>query len=259
MSRVRLIHWNADEAAECAAALEKAGYDVEAGPIDRDGLTALGTDPPAAVVIDLTRLHAQGRDLGILLRKQKATRHVPLVFVEGAPEKIERVRQHLPDAVYTTWGRIGGSLGRALKKPPTDPVVPQSTFAAYSGTPLWKKLGIKPGSVVALIEAPEGFDRTLGELPEGAVLRSGLRGRCDLAIWFTRSSDELRRRVARMGDFAGKDGLWIVWPKKTSGVPSDLTQAVVRKIGLASRLVDYRVCSIDGTWSGLRFTQRKRG
>ena len=86
-----------------------------------------------------------------------------------------------------------------------------------------------------------------------------MRGRCDLAIWFTRSSDELRRRVARMGDYAGRDGLWILWPKKTSGVPSDLTQAVVRKLGLASRLVDYKVCSVDGTWSGLRFTQRTRG
>ena len=137
--------------------------------------------------------------------------------------------------------------------------MPDSTFAAYAGTPLWKKLGIKPGSVVVLVGAPEGFEGRLGTVPPGVVFRRGARGRCDLAVWFARSRAEVERRVVRLGEFAGRDGLWIAWPKRASGVASDLTQTVVREIGLSSGLVDYKVCSIDDTWSGLRFTLRERG
>jgi hypothetical protein len=108
-----------------------------------------------------------------------------------------------------------------------------------------------------LIGAPEGFEDTLGRLPEEASVRRGARGKCDLAIWFARSQAEVEGRVVRLGEFTGAGGLWIAWPKKASGVPSDLTQVAVRRIGLDSGLVDYKVCSIDETWSGLRFTRRK--
>jgi hypothetical protein len=91
------------------------------------------------------------------------------------------------------------------------------------------------------------------------VLRRGARGECDLAVWFARSQAEVEKRIERLGRFAGAGGLWVAWPKRSSGVRSDLTQAVVRRIGLAKGLVDYKVCSIDDTWSGLRFTPRERG
>ncbi|MCK4409889.1 MAG: DUF3052 domain-containing protein [Candidatus Eisenbacteria sp.] len=149
-------------------------------------------------------------------------------------------------------------LTRALRLRSADPVVPDSTFAAYAGTPLAKKLGIKPGSVVVLVGAPEGFEGRLGSLPEGVVLRRGARGRCDLVLWFAQSRREVERRVARLGEFAGRDGLWIAWTKRASGVPSDLSQTIVREIGLSSGLVDYKICSIDDTWAGLRFTRRER-
>ena len=77
--------------------------------------------------------------------------------------------------------------------------------------------------------------------------------------WFTKSRKDLDSRIERLGTLAGKDGLWVVWPKKASGVKTDLTQAEVRRVGLASGLVDYKVCSVDATWTGLRFTRRKRG
>jgi hypothetical protein len=131
-------------------------------------------------------------------------------------------------------------------------------MAAYAGAPLVKKLGIKEDAVVALIGAPPGFPQTLGKLPDGVVLRPRAAGRCDLALWFVKSEKELKRRIERMTALAEKGGLWIVWPKKTSRVTSDLTQAVVRKIGLAAGLVDFKVCSVDATWTGLRFTRRRR-
>ena len=258
MARIRLIHWKQEEAKERARRLTRAGHEVDCSPLNPESLKALKAEPPDAILIDLSRMPSQGRDLGVLLRRTRSTRGVPLVFVGGEQAKIDGVRQLLHDAVYTTWRAVGGSITRALLQGSPDRVVPQSTFAAYAGTPLPRKLGIRPGSVVALIGAPEEFEQTLGPLPEGAVLRTGARGRCDLVVWFARSRREVERRVGKLGEFAGSDGLWIAWPKRASGVSSDLSQTVVRQIGLSAGLVDYRVCSIDETWSALRFTLRDR-
>jgi hypothetical protein len=254
--RVRLIHWNAAEAEEKAAPLVAAGYDVAYETINPTTLREMRENPPDAVVIDLTRLPSQGRDIGLLLRKYKTTRHVPLVFVEGDPDKVARIKELLPDAVYSEWSRIHSSLKRAMAHPLKDVVVPESSFAAYAGAPLVKKLGIKTNSVVALVNAPQDFEKTLGELPEGSTLRRQARGRCDLILWFPPSRADLERRIARIREQVGRDGLWIVWPKKASGIATDLSQVVVRRIGLASGLVDYKVCAIDETWTGLRFARR---
>ncbi|KPK59725.1 MAG: hypothetical protein AMS21_09815 [Gemmatimonas sp. SG8_38_2] len=130
-------------------------------------------------------------------------------------------------------------------------------MAGYSGTPLPKKLGIKADSVVVLVNAPEGFEKTLGKLPDGVTLRRKARGHCDLVIWFTKSLKELGARVGTLGALAGEDGIWIAWPKKTSGWATDVSQTDVRSTGLAAGLVDYKICAIDETWSGLKFTRRK--
>ena len=257
MNRVRLIHWNEAEAEERAGRLRSAGYEVDCELLDAVGLRKLRENPPSAVVIDLGRLPSQGRDVAMTMRKYRTTRHVPLVFVDGAPDKVARIKQILPDAVYTAWGQIQSALKSGIASPPADPVVTKSLFDVYSGTPLPKKLGIKANAVVALRGAPEGFEETLGELPEGVVVRRQVGDQSDITLWFPESREDLQRAVAQMGAFAEGGGLWIAWPKKSSGVVSDLSQAVVREAGLAVGLVDFKICSIDATWSGLRFTRRK--
>ena len=256
MRRVQLIHWNSAEAKHRVESLRSAGYkvahDARVGP---SLLRELRENPPLAVVIDLTRFPSQGRDVALAIRQYKATRHVPLVFAEGGPEKVARIQAILPDAVYTAWGRIGVSLKRAIAHPPRDPVTP-SLLEGYSGTPLPKKLGIKANSVVALAGAPQGFRKTLGDLPGGVLFREKAGGRCDLTIWFTRSRRELERWIKRMAALAGRAPLWIAWPKKDSGLAADLSQQLVRETGLASGLVDYKICAIDATWSGLLFRRR---
>jgi len=132
---------------------------------------------------------------------------------------------------------------------------PASNLAGYSGTPLPKKLMIKEGATVALVGAPEDFEATLGELPPGVVLRRNRRGKPDTAIWFVRSLADLKREIGRMGRLAPR-GLWIAWPKKASGVETDVGEAAVRSTGLAAGLVDHKICAIDATWSGLRFVER---
>ena len=254
---VRFFHWKADEAKPGVKKLRAAGYSVSYEVPGPGFMGEIRKESPAAVVIDLSRLPSQGRDVGMAIRESKSTRHLPLVFVDGDSVKLERIKKQLPDAVYTPWSRIKGSLKRAIAHPPANPVVPASALAGYSGTPLPKKLGVKAGAVVILVNAPKDFEETLGALPEGATLRRQARGRCDLAIWFPKSAKDLSARVERMGELADKDGLWIAWPKQASGISTDLTQAVVRKTGLASGLVDYKVCAIDETWSGLKFARRK--
>jgi CheY-like chemotaxis protein len=260
MSRVRLIHWKAEEAEERLAKLRAAGYEVDYGEMQPGALQDWRKALPDAFVIDLSRMPMQGRDVAMDLRGKKITRNIPLVFVEGDPEKVERIKGNLPDATYTTWGRIRGAIKAAIANQPANPVVPASNLAGYSGTPLPKKLGIKPNSTVALVGAPKDFEKTLGELPEGVKLKKRPGKPCDLILWFIRMRAELYDRIQEMGgsmETSGASGIWIIWPKQASGLMSDLTQNVVRETGLASGLVDYKVCAVDATWSGLKFAQRK--
>jgi hypothetical protein len=258
LRRVQLIHWNAEEARERAERLQALGYDVSCDlPAGPAFLRALRQDPPAAIVIDLARLPSQGRDMGLNIRKTSATRHVPLVYVGGDPKKVARIQELLPDAAYTSWEGIRESLARAIAHPPEDPVVPGSVFAAYAGRPLPQKLGIKSNSTVVLVNAPDGFEGTLGELPEGVELHRQICDGGDLTIWFVRSKDELQVEIEEMASRLEQGAMWIAWPKKVSGVATDLSQQVVRETGLAMDLVDYKICAIDKTWSALLFTRRK--
>lgn len=255
---VRLVCWKEDRASEFAAEIDKAGFAVDAGAIDGPALRALGQAPPDAVVIDLGRLPAQGRDVGVMLRTTARSRHTPLVFVDGVEAKVARSREVLPDAVYTSRDDMAMSVRRAIAEPPKDPVVPNSNFAGYSGTPLPKKLGIKAGSMVALVDAPKDFEVTLGELPAGTEVVRRAEPGADVTLWFLRSIDDLHDGIDRMGEIAGDGRLWICWPKKASGVATDVTQNEVRSTGLANGLVDFKICAIDATWSGLCFTRRKK-
>jgi CheY-like chemotaxis protein len=258
MKRVYLVHWNADEAALRASRLRQAGYEV-AGELFRgpDSLRALRAAPPAAVVIDLSRLPSHGLAVALALRQMKATRGIPLVFAGGEAEKVARVREQLPDAVFTDWGRIRSALTGALAHPPASPVVPRSVFEPYAGRPLALKLGIKPHMLVSLVGAPPGFESTLEGLPAAVRLLRKPEAGVVLTVWFVRSQKELRTGIGRMAAQLTEGSLWIAWPKKGSSLATDLTQQDVRETGLAAGLVDYKICAIDDTWSGLLFTRRK--
>jgi len=260
MARVLLVHWKPEGAGPHVAALRKAGHEVQLlRPGGLPELRALAASPPDAIVIDLGRLPSQGRVVATAFRQQRATREVPLVFVKGDPEKTARVKALLPDASYTTWRGLAGALQKGMKtRPKAKPVVP-GTMAAYSGTPLPRKLGIRPGSAVALLGAPEGFAKqTLGPLPEAAVVRRDTRRAFNVGLLFVRSKADLARRFPAAAKAMGEPGaLWIVWPKKVSGMRADLGPQPVREFGLARGLVDYKIAAIDATWSGLCFARRK--
>jgi hypothetical protein len=128
--------------------------------------------------------------------------------------------------------------------------------AGYSGTPLAKKLGIGEGCRLAVVAAPNGFAESL-ELPRGTQLRTQARGRLDVVVFFVTRRAELARRFPVMKRALDADGgLWIAWPKRTSGVATDLSENPIREIGLHHGLVDNKVAALDDIWSGLRFVYR---
>jgi hypothetical protein len=259
MSRILYIHWNESEAGERAMRLRKAGHRVQVH-FSQQGkdLREVVKRPPEAILIDLDRLPSHGRAAATWFRRQKPTRHVPIVFVGGEPDRIALAREVLPDAAFTGWKGIRAALKKAIARPPADPVVP-GTMDGYASTPLPKKLGIRAGFTVALLGAPKGFEQALGSLPDDVRFKRQARGRADLALLFVRKRAELERRFPSAGRLLEKKGsVWIAWPKKASGVASDLDQRSVRAFGLAASWVDYKVCAIDETWSGLLFTRRKQ-
>ena len=195
MNRIQFIHWKPAEANGRVGELEAAGFQVTFEPFQGPPtLKRLRADPPDAVVIDLNRMPSQGRDVAFLLRQSKSSRGLPLVFVGGDPEKVAKIEAMLPDAVYTSWSRIRSDLKRAIARPPVDPIVPASALAGYSGTPLPRKLGIKPETVVALLGAPEGFEKVLEPLPKNVRFKRSARGAANLILLFVRSRVEMERR-----------------------------------------------------------------
>ena len=128
-------------------------------------------------------------------------------------------------------------------------------MAGYSGKPLVEKLGIKAPDRVAVLQAPEGF--TL-EVPETVRVSTAARGTFDTIVSFHTIRAQLERRIPMLLDILDVDGgLWVAWPKRSSGVPTNLTEDVLREIWLPRGLVDTKVCAIDEVWSGLRLCWRK--
>lgn len=129
--------------------------------------------------------------------------------------------------------------------------------AGYSGTPLAKKLGIKESMVVAVINEPDTFRSLLDPLPDDVSFRDSLRGTPGLVIAFFTERSRLKARLPALAKSIYPDGgLWLAWPKKASGVETDITGNDIRELGLAAGVVDIKVAAIDDTWSGHRFAHR---
>jgi CheY-like chemotaxis protein len=256
MAKVRLIHWNGPEGRERKLRLASMGHHADFDDVDGPGLTrVLRSSAPDAFLIDLSRLPSHGREVAMWLRSTKSTRHVPIVFVDGDPAKVSKIKQLLPDATYTSWSRLGASLPKALARPTAKPMVPPSSI--YSGKPAVDKLGVKARMRVCLVNAPPGFADSLVPKPAGVTYTARAAAECDLFLVFVRSRRELAVQLTQRLTDITRQTVWFAWPKKASGVKTDLDGNVVRESGLAAGWVDFKICAIDDTWSGLAFKRRK--
>ena len=255
---VWLVH--ADEAAGAACAKELAGlgYRAEWRRWSSPEIARAKLDPPAAVLIDLSRTPSVGRDVAIAMRTHRALLAVPFLLVDGAPEVVANLKKFLPDAVLSDRRRIKTGLAGVLKRQPHGARL-LSVFAAYEGASLAKKLGIKTGSIVAVRDAPRGLKTRLGEMPAGARLIAHGKAPRDLTMWFVHSNDVLIGEMSAMKQHASSGALWILWNKNASSdAKIRVTQLTVRKAGLEAGLVDFKIVRVDDDWAGLRFTVRKQ-
>ncbi len=254
---VHLVHWRDTELDERRERLQRAGFSVAASSEEGGGAArAIAGRVPQVVVIDLERLPSHGCHLAAWLGQQKKTRAAGIVFVGGSAQAIARARKQFSTAEFVTWRGIKGGVQRALARPAAAPV---PATAGYSGTPLPTKLGIKAAATVALLGAPPGFEAQLQPLPDGVAIRRRAQGECDVLLLFADRLATLERRLpAACNALRRGGGLWIAWPKKASGVPTDVTESAVRARGLATGLVDNKICAVDAVWSGLRFVHRTK-
>lgn len=131
-------------------------------------------------------------------------------------------------------------------------------MAGYSGTPLPQKLGIKPGMIVVAIDAPENYRKLLGQIPSGVNFATRPVGNTKFIHLFVKERRTLQSQLQTLRRKIAEDAaVWVSWPKKSSGVPSDVTEDVIRAVGLPIGFVDIKVCAVDDIWSGLKLMIRK--
>ena len=255
MPRVRLFHWRAEEAKPVIAILRAQGYAVDyPGDKANGDWRTLRQSPTLAVVIDLTRLPSHGRWVAAEIRATKSLRHIPIVFLDGEPAKVESIRKMMPDAVFTSRGRLASALKRV--KPLADPIVPPRLMNRTDRTAA-QKLGIISGAHVAVIDPPADYLRVLGKLPADVLFQEDQEG-APLTLWFVRNSDSYLAGVNAMRRLSASSRIWVIYPKRQSGrAASGLTQGFIRETALSVGLVDYKVCSVNEVWTGLLFARKR--
>ena len=237
----------------CRSGGLQVDYDAEAlsGPAIGRGIRQ---HPPDAVVIDLSRLPSHGRELAIWLRAGKHTRQIPIVFVNGEAGKVAKVREALPDATFATTARVCTAIATACRKHTRLPVQPVPMMERYKGKTAAEKLGIKAACTAAVIDAPRDYLSVLGELPENAGIVEDPASVQSVTLWFVHDLVALHAGLRRMCAIAARTKLWILWRK---GSDNGITQNAVREAALDAGVVDYKICSVDGRWSGILFARKK--
>jgi CheY-like chemotaxis protein len=255
MARVRVIHWKPAEAGPLVEASRACGHEVEFDEADFPQVARkIRQNPPDALVIDLTLRPSYGRELAISMRQRKDTRRIPIVFVDGAPEKVEAIRQQLPDAFYGSRKQLCARIRVALRSRPEDPVVPPAHMERYRSRSAAQKLGIVAGATVALFDAPRDYAAVIGELPAGVEMMEDPDAVHPVTLWFVHDPRDYQAELRRMKAIASRTKLWVVWRK---GSTNGLTQFFVRESANAVGLVDYKICAIDEHWSGMAFAVKK--
>lgn len=251
--RVLVIHRKPELAAERARRLCTEGLDASAYPaVGPSSFRLIRAHPPDAILIDLTELPSYGKAMGTLLREQKATRSIPLVFLKGDPEKAAQIMELLPGAVLANLANLAPAILRAIKQAPKDAALPNA-----KAVPLWKKLKIREGSVVALLNAPATIQEMLAPLPAGVRLQKKVDG-ASLILLFVKSSATLGRAMPDLApQIEPGRTLWVCWPKRSSSEPCDLTANSIRDMARGVGMIDSKLCAMDPTWSATALSRRR--
>jgi CheY-like chemotaxis protein len=255
--RAVLLHRSEEEGAGRLSLLRAAGWEGRLWTLVTPAvIREWAADPPDAILIDLSLRPSHGKEVAMACRQRKGLRTTPLVFLEGAPENVEVLRGLHADAVFGDWKRLRSALKLALARKGKIP--DRAPAHRAPETPLAKKLGLVAGVRGVALGAPAEFEAALGALPEGASLERDAEGPAGVVIQFARVRAELMNGFDEaVRALAARGKLWVAYPKQTSGLASDLTQAFVREYALTRGWVDYKVCAIDIRWTGFCFSKKK--
>jgi CheY-like chemotaxis protein len=257
MARIRLLHWKASEAGKCLSTLAAVGHTVQYHEdFNARSLRDWRARPPDAFVIDLSRLPAQGREIAIALRQSPATRSVPLVFCQGAPDKVEKIRALLPDALYCEFSKLRGVLRQALVRPPAVVTVPAAMMQRYTARTTAQKLGITPGNTVAVVDPPRDYLSILGDLPEGVKFAEDTGGQAHVTLCFVHDLPSLEACMSELRSAARTSKLWFCWRKEKTAA-NGVSGHSIRATGVSLGLVDYKICSLNQAWSGMLFALKQ--
>ena len=271
MKTVKLISFHPDAKAQ-ATLLKQPGVTVDAAPLVRTSavIGEMASLNPAALVLDLDKLPSHAREIALALRASKSARHIPILFagslpaIDGLPEKYARLRSELPDIPYAMWSDAAKAVAALMKYPATKPAIVPAPRTYTASLP--QKLGILSASgkskprprQIALLAAPDEFPAVLGDLPETISFMSHIVPETFLALCFVRSLAEIDATLDLLTYRLPEGGsAWIVYPKSAPKRMRDFNENDVRRLGLASGFVDYKICSIDGNWSAMKFARRK--
>ncbi len=242
MPFVQVVHWKPAEA-ECCP-------DPTGPAVTR----LLRARLPDAIVIDLTRLPSHGRELGAWLREPKKTRHIPLVYVDGEADKVERIKSLLPDAVFTPRSRLLSALKSALRKGVQNAALPPLAIVRFRGRTAAQKIGIKPGMKVAVIDAVAGYEELPGALPDDIEFLKDPAKPLDVTLWFIHDFDGLMSALDRMRRLAPRTRMWMVWRK---GARRDITFHSIVAAGAEVGLALSKLCAVEAVWSAVWLVPRK--
>jgi hypothetical protein len=252
MRRVRLFHWKANEAAALIKELKRAGHSVDYDEDLRTYWANRKLHLPEVFAIDLSHRPAHGREVAIALRGYKPSRNIPIIFVDGDAAKVEGIKRVIPDAVYTSRDKLPKAIDRA--KPPAQPLVPAQMMDRFSGRSAAQKIGIGKGMAVAVVDPPADYTKVVGELPEGVRFEEADCRDCKVTLWFLHDYGSFEPALPRMRRLAQKSKLWILWRKgKLDGIDGNIVRQGANEVGL----VDYKICSVNETWSGMAFALKK--
>jgi CheY-like chemotaxis protein len=258
MPRARLIHWNASEAEQYMRLLIEAGWEVSYEPAIASGfLVRLRESRPDVIIIDLSRLPSHGREVAGAVRASKCTRHIPLVFVEGKADKVQAIRDSLPDAVYGGWAEIHTLLHQASHQAPAEPTVPVPHMQRYAGRPVAQKLGLKAGMKVNAIDAPRDYLHPLTGAAANVEFLEDAAEPCEVTLCFVRDLGSLHERLPELRRIVDQSRLWVLWPKQKASKRSGVTEKAIRESAIALGMVDYKICSYDATWSAIALARKR--
>ncbi len=222
MSRVRLIHWKAEEAQPLIALLKGAGHKVE-----YDGKF---TSPK--------------------------TRQVPVVFVDGDPDKVAITKRQVTDMFFTTRAKLLSAINSARKQRLANPIAPGRLFSYHTRTAA-QKMGIAKDARVGVIDGPRDYERVIGEVAEGVEFVEGAQPGCTVLAWFVQDPDSYLEMLPRMRAWVAKTRLWVLWKKGGTTRTGAVTPLLIREAAKELGMIDYKVCSVDKSWSGIALTIKK--